>query len=37
VKELRKDKDENVEKDPSDELAKMLLMPRQHGKPKLLT
>lgn len=34
VKELRKDtKDENNgEKDTSDELAKMLLMPRQHGK-----
>ena len=32
VKELRKDKNEaNSDKDPSDILAQMLLMPRQHG------
>jgi hypothetical protein len=32
VKELRKEKNEpNSDKDPSDILAQMLLMPRQHG------
>ena len=33
VKELRKDKNEtyDVEKDKTDELAKMLMMPRQHS------
>jgi len=33
VKELRKEKsDTDIEKDPSDVLAQMLLMPRQHNK-----
>jgi len=31
VKELRKDKDDNSDKDTGDELPKMLMLPRQHG------